>query len=216
MKSNAPNLTKALSGFLPEGITKTDLSQILEYASLRGFIYYEQAKELIDADPEEALLAAEEWRLLLPSRTAKSMAWEDRLLILQEGELFEMPNIIIRLVKDALASAIWRTEEMLRQLFQEMGDPAWNLIPQIFATIAQTATNNTISGNKITKVCLDFGFSNKADWLIAELKGAGAISPKLSSPSDVMKAGSPLYELNPSLTHPFRAVSRTNDSKPFA
>ena len=213
MKSNAPNLTKALSLFLPESTAKGELSQILEYASLRGFIYYEQAKELIDDDPEEALLTAEEWRLLLPSRTAKSMAWEDRLLILKEGELFEMPNIIIHLVKDALESATWRTEEMLRQFFKEMGDPAWNLIPQIFASMAQTATNKMVSGNKITKVCLDFGFSNKADWLIAELKGAGAISPKLSSPSDVMKAGSPLYELNPSLTKPFLSLSHANGPK---
>jgi hypothetical protein len=202
MKSNAPNLTKALSGFLPEGISTEELSEILEYASLKGVVYYEQAKELIHADPEESLLTAEEWRLLLPARTAKSMAWEDRLFIPRDGELFEMPNIIIRLVKDALDAATWRTEEMLRQLFREIGDPAWKLIPQIFAAMAQTAANNTISGNQITKVCLSFGFSNKADWLIAELKGTGAISPKLSSPGDVMRAGSPLYEMNPSLTKP--------------
>ncbi len=199
MKSNAPNLAKALGSFLPEGIAKEDLSEILEYASLRGSLLYEQAKELLAADPEEALLTAEEWRLLLPSRTAKSMAWEDRLFILREGELFEMPNIIIRLVKDALETAMWRTDEMLKRIFQEMGDPAWNSIPQIFASIAKRASGNTVSAASITKACLDFGFSNKADWLIAELKGIGAISPKLSSPADVMKAASPLYELNPSL-----------------
>ena len=211
MKSNAPNLTKALSGFLPEGVLTGQLSEILEYASLKGVVYYEQAKELINAEPEETLLTAEEWRLLLPARTAKSMAWEDRLFISRDGELFEMPNIIVRLVKDALGTAIWRTEEMVRQIFKEMGDPAWNLIPQIFASMAQTAANNTISGNQITKVCLSFGFSNKADWLIAELKGTGAISPKLSSPADVMKAGSPLYELNPSLTKPLlRSIPLNN------
>jgi hypothetical protein len=199
MKSNAPNLAQALRSFFPESVPVDPLAEVLEYASLQGTIYYEQARELINADPEEALLTAEEWRLLLPVRTAKSMAWEDRLFITRDGELFEMPNIIIRLVKDALDTAIWRTEEMLRRIFREMGDPAWNLIPQIFASMRQAAANNVISANQITRVCLQFGFSNKADWLIAELKGTGAISPKLSSPADVMKAGSPLYEINPSL-----------------
>ena len=40
---------------------------------------------------------------------------------------------------------------------------------------------------------------DKVDVLIAELKGSGVISPKLGSLPEVFRAGSPLYELNPSL-----------------
>ena len=104
-----------------------------------------------------------------------------------------------RLVQDPLASATWRTNETISGIFKEMGDPAWNTIPEMVAAMATAATNSAISAGRINRVCLTFGFSNKTDWLIAELKGAGIISPRLSSPADVMHAGSPLYELNPSV-----------------
>jgi len=35
--------------------------------------------------------------------------------------------------------------------------------------------------------------------LIAELKGSGVMSPKLGSLAEVSRAGTPIYELNPSL-----------------
>jgi hypothetical protein len=200
MKTNAPNLEKALRSFLSESAVIGGVASILEFASLKGTIYYEEAWDIAGEDPEEPLLAAEEWRLLLPVRTMKSMAWEDRLFMPMDRELFEMPNIILRLVKDALTSAQWRTTEAIGGIFREMGDPAWQTIPEMVAAMAALASSNTVSANQITRVCLAFGFSNKTDWLIAELKGAGVISPRLSSPADVMRAGSPLYEMNPSIT----------------
>lgn len=200
MKTNAWNLEKALRGFLSESSFIGNVASILEFASLKGTMYYEEVREIVGSDPEEPLLDAEKWRLLLPVRTMKSMAWEDRLFMPMDGELFEMPNIILRLVKDALASAQWRTGEAIGGIFREMGDPAWQTIPEMVASMAALASANTISAGQITRVCLAYGFSNKTDWLIAELKGAGVISPRLSSPADVMRAGSPLYEMNPSIT----------------
>lgn len=178
----------------------SQIASILEVASLKGTILYEEAREITGEDPEEPLLDAEEWRLLLPVRTMKSMAWEDRLFMPMERELFEMPNIVQRLVKDSLTGAQWRTTEAIGGIFGEMGDPAWQTIPEMVAAMAAAASSNTISANQIKRVCLDFGFSNKTDWLIAEMKGVGIISPRLSSPADVMRAGSPLYEMNPSIT----------------
>lgn len=200
MKTHAPNLERALRSFIIESRVIGQVASILEVASLKGTICYEEARDIAGGDPEEPLLDAEEWRLLLPVRTMKSMAWEDRLFMPMDGERFEMPNIILRLVRDALSSAQWRTTEAIGGIFREMGDPAWQTIPEMIATMAALASSNTISANQIKRVCLDFGFSNKTDWLIAELKGSGLISPRLSSPADVMKAGSPLYEMNPSIT----------------
>jgi hypothetical protein len=45
--------------------------------------------------------------------------------------------------------------------------------------------------------CLQLGLSNRVDGLIAELKAAGIISPKLGSVPEVNREGSPIYELNP-------------------
>lgn len=200
MKTHAASLEKALRGFMAESPVIGEVASILEVASLKGTIRYEQARDIAGKDPEEPLLDAEKWRLLLPVRTMKSMAWEDRIFMPMDRELFEMPNIIRRLVKDALFSTQWRTAEAIGGIFREMGDPAWQTIPQMVAAMAATASSHTISANQIKRICLDFGFSNKADWLIAELKGSGVISPRLSSPAEVMRANSPLYEMNPSIT----------------
>jgi len=40
---------------------------------------------------------------------------------------------------------------------------------------------------------------DRVDALIAELKGSGVMSPKLGSLAEVSRAGTPIYELNPSL-----------------
>ena len=73
-------LEKALSRIL--GVVKIarELSQVLVYASIKGNVSYQKVKEIIKDDPEDVLLLADEWKLLLPVRTAKSSGWEDRVI----------------------------------------------------------------------------------------------------------------------------------------
>lgn len=54
-------------------------------------------------DVEDLLLLGSEWRLLLPVRTLKSAAWEDRLLVAKAEELYEVPNIIRYVAEEAIA-----------------------------------------------------------------------------------------------------------------
>ena len=110
-----------------------------------------------------------------------------------------MPNVIRYLVREAMQSAKWYPEKAIKELFKELTDPAWEKIPELVRAIAEKSINHRISGNQIMKVCLQFGLSDRVDWLIAELKAAGIMSPKLGSIPDVMGAGSPIYELNPSV-----------------
>ena len=94
----AEDLERAMSGvFGPCKITRK-LSQVLAYAAVRGTVSYQEIKEIIKDDPEDVLLLADKWRLLLPVRTAKSSGWEDRLLLLKDGEIYEIPNIIRYLI----------------------------------------------------------------------------------------------------------------------
>ena len=195
----AEALERALSAISSAGKTIRKLSQVLDYGSQKGTMSYQEIKEIIKDDPEDILLMAEGWRLMLPVRSGKSSSWEDRLLLLKDGEVYEIPNIIRYLVKDALHTGEWDTEKAIGELFKELRDPAWKRIPELVRAIAEESINHTISSNQIKKVCLQFGFGNRVDWLIAELKAAGIMSPKLGSIPDVMGAGSPIYELNPSV-----------------
>jgi hypothetical protein len=192
-------LEKALSGILGTFKITSKLSQVLAYAAVKGAISYQEIKEIIKDDPEDILLMADKWRLLLPVRTAKSSGWEDRLLLLKEGEVYEIPNIIRYLLKDGLRTGRWDPEKAIMKLFKEFGDPDWEQIPGLVRSIAKKATDHKITGNQIKKICLQFGINNRVDGLIAELKAAGIISPKLGSIPDVLGARSPIYELNPSI-----------------
>jgi len=197
-QNSSDRLEKALSAILgPVKITRT-LSQVLAYAAVKGTVSYQEIKEIIKDNPEDVLLLADKWRLLLPVRTAKSSAWEDRLLLLKDGEIYEVPNVIRYLVKGALQTGTWDPEKAIIKLFKELGDRDCKKIPGLVRSIAEEAVNHTITGNQIKRICLQLGVGNRVDSLIAELKAAGIISPKLSSIPEVIREGSPIYELNPS------------------
>ena len=119
--------------------------------------------------------------------------------MLEDGEIYEIPNIVRFLLQGSLSTGIWDPEKAIRELFKDLGDPYWKTTPELVRSIAEEAVNNRITGNQIRMICLRFGLSNRADVLIAKFKAAGIISPKLSSVPEVNKEGSPIYELNPSV-----------------
>ena len=192
-------LEKALSRILGDVKSTGKLSQVLSYAVAKGTVSYQEAWEIIKDDPEDVLLLADKWRLLLPVRTTKSAGWEDRMLVLRDGEKYEIPNLIRYLVKNALDTGKWDLEKSITELFKKFGDPDLEQIPKLVKSIVEKATDYKINSNQIKKICLRFGLDNRVDGLIAELKAAGIISPKLSSIPDVVGAQSPIYELNPSV-----------------
>jgi len=192
-------LEKALSGILGTGEITRKLSQVLAYAAVNGAVSYQETREIIKDDPEDVLLLADKWRLLLPVRTAKSSGWEDRVLVLRDGEKYEIPNLIRYLVKDALDTGRWNPEKTINELFKEFEDPDWEKITGLVSSIVEKSIDYKITGNQIKEICLQFGLNDRTDGLIAELKAAGIISPKLGSIPDVFGAQSPIYELNPSV-----------------
>jgi len=192
-------LEKALSRILGAVKGTSKLSQVLAYAVVKGTVSYQETREIIKDDPEDVLLLADKWRLLLPVRTAKSSEWEDRVLVLRDGEKYEIPNLIRYLVKNALDTGKWDPEKSVIELFKKFGEPDWEKITGLVRSIAEKAINYKITGNQIKEICLRFGLNDRTDGLIAELKAAGIISPKLGSIPDVVGAQSPIYELNPSI-----------------
>ncbi len=192
-------LEKALSSILSAGKITNKLSQVLAYTSVNVTVSYQEIKEIIKDDPEDVLLLADKWRLLLPVRTAKSAGWEDRVLVLKDKEIYEIPNLIRYLVKNALDTGKWDPEKSIIELFKKFGEPDWGKITGLVKSIAEKAIDYKITGNQIKEICLQFGLNDRVDGLIAELKAAGIISPKLGSIPDVFGAQSPIYELNPSV-----------------
>ena len=195
-------LKKALSSFLDNTELTGSLAQILTCVSKEGRVTFHEVEETVGDNAEEALLLGNEWRLILPMRTRRTSAWEDRLLLFGPLELYEVPNIVRYLVENASETGLWEPEVALSELFREMGDPDWNIMPRLVETLWEKSKNYRITAIQIKEICGGLGLGDRVDALIVELKGSGVISPKLRSPAEVSRAGAVIFALNPSLlTH---------------
>jgi len=192
-------LEKALSKLLEHGELTSRLASVLACASERGRVAYCEVEKMVNGDAEDVLLLGNEWRLLLPVRTLKSAAWEDRLLLCEPGELYEIPNIARYLVEEAAKTGRWNPERAITMIFKDMGEPNWEQIPKLVERLEEQARDYRVTASQIKKICSELGLGDRVDALIAELKASGVMSPKLSSIAETARAGSPLYELNPSL-----------------
>ena len=198
-------LEKALNGFLSYSELAGPLARVLAHASRRGRVLYHEIEGMAN-DVEDLLLLGSEWRLLLPVRTLKSSAWEDRLLVAKAEELYEVPNIIRYLVEDARRTGRWEAGRAIAKLFRDMGEPNWEQMPKLIEWLGKQAKDNRITAAQIKMVCNELGLGDRLDALIAGLKGSGVMSPKLGRLAEVSRAGMPIYELNPSVfTHKGRA-----------
>jgi hypothetical protein len=193
------NLERALNTLLEDARLVAALAAILAHASKTGTISYREVIEIAGDNAEEALLLGNQWRLLFPIRVEKSSAWEDRLLQCKAGESYELPNVVRYLVQSASKTGCWTPMKDVAEVFKVIGEPAWQKMPEAVAKLGKRAQNGQISATEIKQICASIGLADKVDVLIAELKAAGVMSPKLGALAQVSKAGSPLYELNPSL-----------------
>jgi hypothetical protein len=192
-------LEKALSGLLRQDELTSCLATILAHAAKKGNISYREIDKIANDDAEDVLLLGNEWRLLLPVRTLKSAAWEDRLLLCEPGESYEVPNIVRYLVEEASRTGGWDSWHALTKLFREMGEPNWERISKLVEELGKRSKDYRVTAVQIKKICNELGMGDRVDALIAELKGGGVMSPKLGSLAEVSRAASPIYELNPSL-----------------
>ena len=195
------NLKGALMCFLEDETVASSMAETLTLAS-KGLISYEEVSEQCGENAEDVVLVALQWRLLLPVRAIRCMEWDDRLLVIDPGETYAMPNVVKWLVDHANDTGEWSPDHALTMLFDTMGDPFYRHIPQLVERLITRAQNHRISAAKIIECCRDVGLSDRVDSLIAELKGSGVMSPRLGPLADVVNArGGPIYELNPCLAH---------------
>ena len=192
-------LERALIRLLKHGELIGCLAAVIAHASEKGSISYSEVDKIVNDSAEDVLLLGNEWRLLLPVRTVKSAAWEDRLLLCRPGELYEVPNIIRCLVEEAGRTGCWEPEHAITKLFKEMAEPNWERISKLVKELRKQSEYYRITAVQIKKICNEFDMGDRVDTVIAELKASGVMSPKLGSLAEVSRAGSPLYELNPSL-----------------
>ena len=192
-------LEQAVSCLTDSNKLTVELARILDIASQWGTIRYEQVESIAGNETEDVLLIAWQWRLLIPIRTLRCGEWDDRMLLLAPGEQYEMPNISRLMVKDAQCSGNWDADKAITAFFEAAGEPLWRLIPSLVRRIKEGCPVQGINAKQIKVACREMGFGERIDTIIAILKGAGIISPKLGSLAHMSRTQIPLYEINPVL-----------------
>jgi hypothetical protein len=191
------NLRRALTAFLGSGDPISQLTHVLAAACVTGTIPYSEVEKASGEDTEDVVLVAWKWRLLVPMRMSRCGEWDDRLLVAEPGETFEMPNIVRFLVQGAMDVAEWNSNSAVLNLFNVMEEPNWERIPALVSKLHERSSNNRIDAQEIKKACREVGLEDRIDTLIALLKGSGIMSPNLAPIAKVTRTGSPIYELNP-------------------
>lgn len=193
------NIEKALKALFGDEPTQ-QLARILLHLSRTGVVSYDEARRTANGDPDDALISAFALRLLVPLRSVKgTLAWDDGVFLLRPGERYKMPNVVRYLVDEAVTTGDWNPPKAIGQVLGDMGEPQWRRMPDIVNRLGEEASANIIDADTVRRVCRESGLGKQVDSLIAALKGAGVMSPRLGAMGEVHRAGSPLYELNPSL-----------------
>lgn len=190
-------LQKALQSFLGESQTVHYLACALSDSNNALNISYDEIENLTGHQIEDVLLLGWEWRLLLPVRTYSCHEWDHRILIIQPGEIYEMPNICRFLVKHAMRTGEWDSSAAIADFFKASQFSEWQRVPGLVKRIREGCPRIGINARQIYVACRETGFGDQTDTIIAVLKGAGIISPKLGSLAFVSRERNPMYEFNP-------------------
>ncbi|HMA67176.1 MAG TPA: hypothetical protein VKO20_05100 [Desulfosalsimonadaceae bacterium] len=195
----AQNIQNALAAFLDEPGLAPALAEVLNKCRGRSGVFYEEIAAAAGADAAELILLAWDWRLLLPRRSSQCAEWDDRILALEPGEIYDMANIVAYLLDSAAKSGTWDVDDAVRALYAAMREPHYREMPALVRGICQGAQNGCINAAKIHTACTNAGIHGLTGAMIGILKGGGVISPKLMSASPAEKKGSPVYEVHPAL-----------------
>ncbi len=184
------------------GLDAPSLAKVLLLAAERGKVSYEEAVG------DELLLFAEEERLLLPVRTSRGLAWEDRVLVLASGEEYEMPTVVRHLVLRAAEAGDWDPEYAVRRYLEEIGEAeVERVLDLLHRVLEEGRRTGRVSAEQLRRYAEEVGLSSSLSRLIAELKGGGVISPCLRAS---LPSGPLQYEINPSLYREPRNFNRAS------
>ncbi len=192
-------LKEALECIIDDPVFVRHLAEVLDLVCSGGKSSYGKIKEIVGDDANEVLLLAYDLRLIIPVNTSKTSAWEDRLLEFVDNALYEVPNIVRYLVANAKNTGCWDPSGATEKIFEDMDVKQTTGIAYLVEELCRSSECHKISAWQIKNGCKALNLSQSADTIIADLKAAGIISPKLKVMSEVKQARAPLYEINPVL-----------------
>lgn len=175
------------------------LSRVLYLAREEAVVTYSAVAAEVP-EPEESLLAAWHWRMLIPAASGtRNMSWENAVLSFAPHTRFKMPLAVRLTVEQAALTGCWEPYRVLGEACPILeGRPA-KTVSELLRQMRFTAQDGILSGRSLGGIMKQLRLRGSLDQLIIELKAAGVISPYLTSGVGTFDGTSPRYEINPSL-----------------
>ena len=191
---NEANLINALSVQFSEQEAEA-LAVLLLRSCQSDSITYEEIK----IDPElkdDIIMLAFEERVLLPMKSRRGSAWEDRILGFAENERYHIPRIVRFLVKNAQETGRWEIRHALEQSLEEAGETNVNGTISYLQTLIDRSPRFELEVGIMqtigTELKLEIDMHDTLDRFVR----CGIISPRTQRS---LHTGFSKYELNPCL-----------------
>ena len=118
--TKSSNMIRSLANQFSEE-EAVNLAKLLSQACLRDSLKYDEI-EVPDDWKDDIILLAYEERVLLPMKSLRSSAWEDRILNFSEKELYQMPRVVRFLVPNAQITGQWNPGYAVEEALREAGE----------------------------------------------------------------------------------------------
>ena len=194
------NVVKVMVSLLSKGKPNITFNEILKEAAVI-------CREKADRLAEDAVLAMEGWRMILPAKheESRSLAWESQMIKLEKDEPYTIPACIIYAFKHLLLSGEWTWKPAVREYFIEIRDKhVEEAIRALEQIVKNSYSDRFVSASIIDEACKSENYPDSSAF-IAKLKGGGIISPCLknslfAASLKLREVGKPpIYELNKAL-----------------
>lgn len=174
------------------------LSILLGCGCRRDSIVYEEIAIEPSARDETILLAYEE-RLLLPMKSIRGSAWEDRILTYSEGERYHMLPVVRLLVQHAQETGRWDPERASAEALAAVGERE---IPGVLRLLAElrSVPAPELEAGVMQALCSRLNIELDMHDALDHCVRCGIMSPRTQRS---LHTGLAKYEMNPSLTWRF-------------
>ena len=188
-------LEEALKRRFPDEDVKL-LAKILRKAVEKDSIFYEEV-DVPEEVKEDLLLFLVNERLLLPDKIWKTLAWDDRIFMLKNGEKYVVPNVVKHLIRKAEETGEWNPEYAVEEYLREIREREKEKIMALFRRIKEKLRfrENRLTPEFLKETMDELGLDLNVEKVIIEFKGGGIISPHLR---DSIRSKQLKYEVNPS------------------
>jgi len=171
------------------------LAMLFELSLAVETLCYEQIALPKDQKHDCILIAFEE-RMLIPDKSGRSSAWEDRILSLCPGEIYFIPPVVRCYIERARETGKFDSESAVKQtLLQHVKSHVDDLV-RFFVTVRHHAAAYTAEVGLMGAIMREIGLTLDLHDVIDLFVILGIISPCTRSP---MATGLSWYEINPCL-----------------